>query len=120
MTSGKLSYTPDQGTAHVATLAQTNVKTPNNFTAGETDTTKLPAYKVTVTDQYRNPVNNAAIDWTSDNPGGTAFTTTAGSVTDTTGSATNTLKGTVVTTAPVKVTAKVDTATTGATGTPDG
>ncbi|SUJ09294.1 putative invasin [Salmonella enterica subsp. salamae] len=120
LTSGKLSYTPDQGTAHVATLAQTNVKTPNNFTAGETDTTKLPAYKVTVTDQYRNPVNNAAIDWTSDNPGGTAFTTTAGSVTDTTGSATNTLKGTVVTTAPVKVTAKVDTATTGATGTPDG
>ncbi|ECD3843159.1 hypothetical protein E0S92_24570, partial [Salmonella enterica subsp. enterica serovar Richmond] len=119
LTSGKLSYTPDLTTAHVATLTQTNVKTPDNFPAGETDPAKLPAYKVTVTDQYRNPVNNAAIDWTSDNPGGTAFTTTAGSVTDTTGIAINTLKGTVVTTAPVKVTAKVDTATTGATGTPD-
>ncbi|EDW1128743.1 hypothetical protein QG20_004555 [Salmonella enterica subsp. enterica] len=120
LTSGKLSYTPDLTTAHVATLTQTNLKTPDNFPAGETDPAKLPAYKVTVTDQYRNLVNNAAVNWTSDNPTGTAFTTATGSVTDATGSATNTLKGTVVTTAPVKVTAKVDTATTGATGTPDG
>ncbi|HAF6043947.1 TPA: hypothetical protein G8N95_004726 [Salmonella enterica] len=119
LTSGKLSYTPDLTTAHVATLTQTNLKTPDNFPAGETDPAKLPAYKVTVTDQYRNLVNNAAVNWTSDNPTGTAFTTATGSVTDATGSATNTLKGTVVTTAPVKVTAKVDTATTGATGTPD-